>query len=382
MTVIEDHSLKIGLALSGGGVRAAAFHLGVLARLAADGHLSRVTFISTVSGGSMVVGLIYGLNNCGWPTDEQFRHTVLNEARTILTHVDLQWEYIGRLVRAPWRLFQGRANVMSTIMQRQWGIRASLNELSPDPRWIINATTYETGKNWRFTPQRMGDYVLGYVREPTIPLADAVAASAAYPGGIGPLELASKDFDFYAFEDLSNPQARPTPPSHPNLHLWDGGVYDNLGVEALFKPGTENYRDGYNFLIVSDASAPFGAPKYWWWNRGMRLVGVAMEQVRSLRSRMIVEHLQRDSETGAYLRLGRSAEYILTGAEFYNDSRASIVNGCLAEADVALAAAEGTHLHRLPPAVFDRLCRHGWEVADCTLAAYCPNSFRPRCWAG
>ena len=49
----------IALALSGGGVRAAVFHLGVLARLASDDLLERVTFLSTVSGGSMAVGLVY-----------------------------------------------------------------------------------------------------------------------------------------------------------------------------------------------------------------------------------------------------------------------------------------------------------------------------------
>ena len=48
----------MGMALSGGGVRAAVFHLGALARLASDDLLEDVTFISTVSGGSMVVGLV------------------------------------------------------------------------------------------------------------------------------------------------------------------------------------------------------------------------------------------------------------------------------------------------------------------------------------
>ncbi len=45
---------KIGLALSGGGFRAAFFHLGVLARLAELGLLRRIEVVSTVSGGSIV----------------------------------------------------------------------------------------------------------------------------------------------------------------------------------------------------------------------------------------------------------------------------------------------------------------------------------------
>ena len=50
---------KIGLALSGGGHRAALFHLGVLARLAEVGLLRRVEVISTVSGGSILGALYY-----------------------------------------------------------------------------------------------------------------------------------------------------------------------------------------------------------------------------------------------------------------------------------------------------------------------------------
>lgn len=45
---------KLGLALSGGGFRATAFHLGVLKRLRELGVLGQVRVISTVSGGSVV----------------------------------------------------------------------------------------------------------------------------------------------------------------------------------------------------------------------------------------------------------------------------------------------------------------------------------------
>ncbi len=50
---------KVGLALSGGGFRAAFFHVGVLARLAELGVLRRVEVISTVSGGSIVGAAYY-----------------------------------------------------------------------------------------------------------------------------------------------------------------------------------------------------------------------------------------------------------------------------------------------------------------------------------
>ena len=52
---------KIGLALSGGGYRAAAFHLGVLKKLKELNILDKIDIISTVSGGS-IIGAYYLLN--------------------------------------------------------------------------------------------------------------------------------------------------------------------------------------------------------------------------------------------------------------------------------------------------------------------------------
>jgi len=46
--------MAIGLALSGGGFRATLFHLGVIAFLRDAGKLSEVTYITSVSGGSIL----------------------------------------------------------------------------------------------------------------------------------------------------------------------------------------------------------------------------------------------------------------------------------------------------------------------------------------
>jgi NTE family protein len=53
---------KIGLALSGGGARAMAFHLGCLKALHDLGILDRVRVLSTVSGGS-VIGALYAASD-------------------------------------------------------------------------------------------------------------------------------------------------------------------------------------------------------------------------------------------------------------------------------------------------------------------------------
>lgn len=50
---------RVGIALSGGGMRAAFLHLGLLARLAECNILRSLDSISCVSGGSIVGGLLY-----------------------------------------------------------------------------------------------------------------------------------------------------------------------------------------------------------------------------------------------------------------------------------------------------------------------------------
>ncbi|MCI0654819.1 MAG: patatin-like phospholipase family protein, partial [Methylococcaceae bacterium] len=50
---------KLGLSLSGGGFRAALFHIGTLARLAELDLLRHVQVLSTVSGGSIIGAMYY-----------------------------------------------------------------------------------------------------------------------------------------------------------------------------------------------------------------------------------------------------------------------------------------------------------------------------------
>src|SRR5688572_28659963 len=52
---------KLGLVLSGGGIRSATFSLGVLRELSALGKLPRFDYLSTVSGGAYVGAFFCGL---------------------------------------------------------------------------------------------------------------------------------------------------------------------------------------------------------------------------------------------------------------------------------------------------------------------------------
>jgi len=306
---------------------------------------------------------------------EEYLSTAAPRAKRCLTGKDLQVDAIFRLVTRPWHLLYGRAKLLAESIEHLWGVKGLVNELSDEPRWIINATAYESGKNWRFMSKRMGDYKLNQILEPAFPLASAMAASAAFPILIGPLVLRTEDFAWSRFTGESRHATLPTESKVPSVHLWDGGVYDNLGVEALFKPGGKRYRDEYNFLIVSDASTPMGIERPYPFRRARRLINIAMDQVRSLRARQLVEHFASHPNSGAYLKAGNTAQYILEQAGVGEEEVAAVASNCLSKKDAELAVGHTTTLRRPSQEEFDRLYRHGWEVADCTLSAYSPKLF-------
>ena len=110
-------------------------------------------------------------------------------ARQHLLHDDFTGGLLRRLLRRPWGILGSKAGDLSALLSQHWDVSLALRELPAHPRWMINATCYETGKNWRFERFRMGDYVFGYSHDTDVPLSDALAASAGFPGLIGPLVM-------------------------------------------------------------------------------------------------------------------------------------------------------------------------------------------------
>ena len=307
-----------------------------------------------------------------WPNSAAvLQHTIPN-ARRLLTARGLDRACLRHVLLSPWTLRHGRAAAVAGALRDCWGVAGSLAELPENPRWIINATCYETGKNWRFMKKRMGDYVTGYVSFPRLPISQAVAASCAVPGLVGSLKLATGRFEWFAYDGARIP--RPHAPEFRTLTLWDGGVYDNLGVEALFKP-TGGFRDGFDFLIVSDASAPLQseiqtlrAPR--------RLLDIATDQVRGLRARAVVAHLQCNPGSGVYLKIGNTEERIYREAN--RPTIADRIHGdSLGTSEVQEAASMGTTLRKWTTHEYDLLFAHGYQVADATLSAYCGGVFEP-----
>ncbi|MDE0003399.1 MAG: hypothetical protein OXQ29_11960, partial [Rhodospirillaceae bacterium] len=204
-----------------------------------------------------------------------------------------------------------------------------------------------------------------YVRDPAIAISDVIAASAAVPGLIGPLVIRSRDFDWYRYEGQ---EIFPASTPAPRYELWDGGVYDNLGVEPLFKPGG-GFREGFDFLIVSDASArlTFDPRSFRRMlkpgHRALRLVDVATEQVRGLRARTIIAEFERCPDAGVYVRIGNTVEEIYDAV-----GRVRPAGEWLENDEVAKAGNFGTTLRRLNVEEFHLIARHGFEVANATLA--------------
>lgn len=228
----------IALALSGGGSRAIAFHLGCLRALNEKGILNRVSVLSTVSGGS-VIGALYAYSNDDF---DSFDKNVV-----ALLRRGLQWSMVLRLF-SPYLMAQIAA---TTIISRPIGIvSANLGFGRPFRRWasrsdtlegtlkslykkrrladvardnlkvVINACDLRTGTAFRFGNTHSGAWRYGTIKNNDISVAHAVACSAAYP-----MFLPAFDRN-YTFMQAGIE-------SRKRVVITDGGVYDNLGITCL-----------------------------------------------------------------------------------------------------------------------------------------------------
>ena len=345
------HDRQIALALSGGGIRAMLFHLGVIRYLAENRALESVTRISTVSGGSLLLGLI--LHKCDylWPSSEKFLSTVYPTLRKDLCSKSLQWGAARQLLcPTNWRYLLSRSNLLAKALQNEWGVTADLSALGKVPEWSINGTTAETGKRFRFKRDSLGDYMLGYASPGDFPLADAMAVSAAFPGGFGPLALETRRFVWKKRPAWNAPleSEQVIDIGYRRLHLYDGGVYDNLGLEPFFDAGQGVSKTGVDFIYLSDAGAPLapGFSRYslnpW---RLKRVADIMSDQARALRVRTFMSYLEGDVARGSYAYIGipATAEHCFNGQQPANFP---------------------TTLRRVTTEEFDCIAGHGFTVAS------------------
>jgi NTE family protein len=366
---------RVGLALSGGGVRAIAFHSGVLRWFAERELLEQIDHISSVSGGSLFTGLVFRFSGYSWPTSAQYVDHVLPQIRNLLTSKSLQINAVFRLLLNPlnWRFLLSRANVIAQSIEHLWGVSTTLGHLPQRPVWSINGTTAENGRRFRFKGMKIGDYESGYADAENYRLASAMAVSAAFPGGIGPLTLDTTHYKWLKQKRWDSTQpAEVVKPEFKKLHLYDGGVYDNLGMEPLFDVGKQAVKNSVSspfidFVVVSDAGASFARrtiPGPLRPSRLKRVADVAFDQARALRVRAFVNFLQSHEEAGMYLQIGSNpTAEIATYSSKNPDISLIVAHDWLPAIKTRQAASYKTSLLRMESNDFDLIERHGYETA-------------------
>ncbi|MBX3672645.1 MAG: patatin-like phospholipase family protein [Burkholderiales bacterium] len=361
----ETTTQPIALALSGGGIRAMAFHLGVLRFMAERGMLESTARISSVSGGSLVIGLIFHEAGMRWPSSADYLSHVYPALRAKLCARSLQWGALRQLANPlNLRFLLSRANLLALVLTNEWNIVARLADLPQTPEWSINGTTAESGKRFRFKQGDLGDYTLGYATPGNFPLANALAVSAAFPGGFGALTFDATRFEWRkrAWDDA--PQAAEVVNiDYKRLHLYDGGVYDNLGLEPFFDAGRIQLKHAGHYLVVSDAGAPLPS-------------GFSLGPLNPFRLKRVADIM---SDQAHALRVRTFSSYLQQGAD-----RGAFVYIAMPLADTApcpsakYAASFPTTLRRLTLTEFDRLADHGCNVSRKVERLY---GFGPRATA-
>ena len=253
----------IGLALSGGGSRAMAFHLGCLRALEDLGLLDRIGVLSTISGGSLI-GAYYAYTPdksfSEFDSDicqflrKGFQRSIALELAKPKNLMNCGTNFFASKASALFyrstkketkiQRYPSRTDMFHNVLQRD--VFPNLIMSSPRRRRIdvvIGACELRKGLAFRFSNTKSGDWRHGEMVDWDVELSFAVAASAAYP------------LFLPAFDRTWKFRKREQETEHRVL-ITDGGVYDNLGLQVL-EPGRDSGASLYKFpcehLIVCNA---------------------------------------------------------------------------------------------------------------------------------
>jgi NTE family protein len=283
------------LCLSGGGFRATLFHLGALRRLNETGVLAKLDTISSVSGGSIMAAFL--ATGARWPLSahepipaDVWERDIAQPVRRF-TARNVRTPAILRRLLAPW---DSSAGVRGLIKGYAAALPpgATLASLPERPRFVFCATDLCFGVNFVFERARVGDYRLGYTSPPADwHLARAVAASSCFPPIFNPLPVGIP-VDAFKSRRWGSLTA-------PDVRLSDGGLYDNLGLEPVWK--------SHRVVLVSDGGAVFGsASDSGLLSRLGRYVDILDHQGHALRKRWLISSFIDGVMDGAYWGIGSS----------------------------------------------------------------------------
>ena len=331
----------VGVCFSGGGYRASLFHAGAVRRLNEVGVLSRADTITSVSGGSIMTAQLATYRRTlgrDWPEpgkpaprfDEGFAEPLRRFTQTnIRTRAVL-----GRLLPTNWF----RSNVDSDALARRYAdgpAPGRLGDLPERPRFVFVATDLTNRSEWTFDAGKrlMGTDAQSWPAGDW-PLARATAASSCLPGVFTTMKV---ELDGTAIE------------------LTDGGIYDNLGLEPI-------WRD-HSVVLVSDAAPSFppdpGLPAPVWDN--LRIVVTLLEQATDVRKRWLIANFIAGQLEGAYWGIGSFPSSYGADAGYSDRLIADVISQIRIDLD-AFSDAEVAVLEN-----------HGYFMADIALARHAPE---------
>jgi NTE family protein len=343
----------LALCLSGGGYRAMVFHIGVLWRLNEVGLLPTIKRFSSVSGGSITAGVL-AMNWTKLDFDDRnvasnFVGAVVDPLRRMAsTRVDVSSVVTGAVLPGT-----SVADRVAGAYRRHLFGKTTLQDLPEPPRFIFNATNLESGVLMRFSKPYLADYRVGRIRNPTLDLAVAVAASSAFPPVLSPCVLRLKGQEWLTEEVGEEPDLT-APKYRDEIKLTDGGVYDNLGLETAWK--------NYTSILVSDAGGHLADepdPATDWPRQTYRVLKLIDNQVRSLRKRQIVGSIAGGFRKGMYIGIRSIVAKDFPSAVLHADKEQT--------KDLAEVA---TRLDALKPALQERLINWGYIACDGGLRSY------------
>lgn len=270
------------------------FDLGCVWRLNELGWLPKLDMITSVSGGSITNAILATRwKHLAWSggVATNFESFVAEPIIEFASRsIDISAGLRGLL--SPWDSVSDKvAKVYDQYLFRGDTLQQGVPDPVPGhtPRFLFYATSLQTGVSVRIEKKRIGDYRIGEIPNPDLPIAKIVATSSAFPPFLSPsvLELdptswvQTKGADLYDREEFRS-----------RMVLTDGGVYDNMGLQALERCST---------VLVCDAGAPFEVqPRPWrlWPNQTLRALAIMTEQTRALRRRMLMADFGANQKPG------------------------------------------------------------------------------------
>jgi NTE family protein len=339
---------SVGLSFSGGGYRAALFHLGALRRLNEFDILPRVTTMSSVSGGSILNGflatrlspsLANGILN--------FQDAVSGPIRKFCSLNIRRWLGLQMLI-------PGTNN--SAGLAKKYDLHLTAGKLFTDiperPIYVFCATDLACGVNWMFKKIQSGDYQVGFQNTPgDWRVSTAVTASSCFPPVFRPINL---DLDPGKLCSGKIPAGPARDKCIRGLTLSDGGVYDNLGLEPIWKD--------HEIVLCSDGGALFhvGGDTGRLWEVD-RFISIPENQALALRKRWLISNFVAGQLKGTYWGIGSTA-YDYGVPQGYSDDLAK-----------NFISAIRTDLDRFSDTEASILENHGYWLADAAIRKHVPD---------